>query len=410
MQSIVCCSQKIVALASVAFLVAGTAFSETLSNGLDTGRYQVHPVGKTNAAKKNSVPGSVPAQGGNSVATQNGNSNGNSVPIPPSQSGYQKSKHFRKPASTSESPENQDEPTADQHQQQITSSPDERTNKSDAKSDPGKTPYEEPDWSTQWKALWSESDYHKLDQYLMKIHSEDVRKEMMYLKLMGGVSAIEARSNYSYRDYSTALPQADVTAGVSISPGMSFEISYGQSFAGDISGKPSTHSREHLVVNHIGVGLIFKTYFTYLRRSPVVQYEFGFDDRNTSVNASSTERFSLRSGGVRIGLTLIQPSSPVMSWSYSAAFFPRLTHNEMTNSTNANSGSHKESFRVEAALGGDYKVALGKSLFFDLRLGFERNSFDGTATGADQYLGATPSNVGVSTMSITSGLGYRWGF
>lgn len=325
------------------------AFSENLQNGLDTGRYQIQsPSSKA-----------LPKAAHKDIAAT---------------ASHQGKTHLRKPASASESDRRIDtsEEKSDTDGALDKSLKNKTTDMSQESEAKEKSPaeYSEPSLLIQWQSLWDNDAYRAIENYLAKIRPEDTRHERMSLMLKGSFVSMEAKSNYSYREFATGMPVVDLAAGMSVGPGIAVDIDYSQSFASDISGKPATHSREHFNYNHVGMSLNFKTYFSYWRKSPSVQYTVGYDEWNHAVNASSTERFTTKSSGLWVGLKINIPTSPIFAWNYFGQFAPRLTHSENGNSTNSSSGSHKESFRMEVGMGGEYSLGIGRSVVFDVRTSY----------------------------------------
>lgn len=253
------------------------------------------------------------------------------------------------------------------------------------------------------------TDSDKIQAYVEQIHPDDVRLNRAELNIASGLIMNDARSNYSYRQYSTSSPHITFKGTFWLSPFMSLYGSYLNSVGSDMTANPANNSK--IVAQHelTEFGLDLRKHYGLSRKSNSLSYGIFFSEYKLTVPGDSQYRVKLRSSGIGFKVGARLPVSPNYSWTIGGQLVPRVQTIETATALNLSSGSLGESSRFGINFGGEIKLTRFNQIYWILDGIVEKNQFNGQASVSDPETGVAPRGVGVDNRFLILSFGYRWG-
>lgn len=268
---------------------------------------------------------------------------------------------------------------------------------------------EQPTVIEQVKEIISDGEQPLIQAYREQVHPDDVRLNRIEINIGGGVLANTAKSNYSFRNYSTFSPQLSVGAGVWMTPFLGLSGSYYTSVGADVLSDISTNSKSQVQHETTELSFNLRKFFGMSRRANSIEYGLFYTDYHFSVPSDDLHRISLKSSGVGIHLSTRIPVAPTYAWIFGGKIVPRMKHQEQTTGIDLSSGNNGESSRVDLFLGGEIKMNRKSQIIWNLSVIHEKNQFSGQANRVDPETGQRPNGVSVNNNMTLFNFGYRWG-
>ncbi len=345
-------------------ILAQSSFAQTSLDGLQTGRYEIHPSSLVTAAASPVVKKSSKKRG------------------PASESPVEAAE--LKPVPTVPAPvaENSHETERE------------------------KT---EPSLIDQAKSIVHGQADQIYDFYQEQVHPDDVRNNRVEIDFSPGLIYNDSKSSYSYRNYTSTFPALDLGAKIWFTPLIGLSGNYFFSFAADVSGDSATRSRLAAHYESLDLALHLRRFYGLSRKANSLDVTLLYIEDKLDVPSDNTARAKLRSSGFGLGLEGKFPTSASYAWTLGGRFYPRVQHREMATGANIQSGGGAESARLGLDLGGEFKFSRASQLVWGLDITAEKNLFSGSAQLPDPENGQTPSQVGVMNTFYMFHLGYRWG-
>jgi hypothetical protein len=267
----------------------------------------------------------------------------------------------------------------------------------------------EPDLEAHAKSLLGSEDLKIIEFYQERIHPDDVRLNKVEIQISPGLTNLDSKSNYSYRNYQSSFTEIDLKSNVWLTPliGLTGGIRFAMGAA--VRGDSATGSMDHVKSEKMEIGVKFRRYFGLSRKSSSMEFELVYIDDAFNVSTDSVSRVRTRSSGLGAGVHATLPSSAEHAWVLGGSLAPRLKHQESNASLDVRSGSPLESVRIGLDAGGEWRFSRGSQFLYGIRATSEKNIFDGPASLPDPDTGQTPSNVTVTNTHVNFSFGYRWG-
>ncbi len=253
------------------------------------------------------------------------------------------------------------------------------------------------------------ADSEKIEAYVEQIHSDDVRLNKAELSIASGLIMNDAKSNYSYRQYSSSSPHITFKGNFWLSPFMGVYGSYLNSIGSDMTSNPGNNSK--IVAQHelTEFGLDLRKHYGMSRKSNSLNYGIFFSEYKLTVPGDTQYRVKLRSTGIGFKVGARFPVTPHYSWTIGGQLIPRVQTIETATALNLNSGSLGESSRFGINFGGEIKLTRFNQIYWILEGFVEKNQFNGQASEVDPETGIAPRGVGVENRFLILSFGYRWG-
>lgn len=272
-----------------------------------------------------------------------------------------------------------------------------------------KEPEKEPAIAEQVESLFGSKLSNVINFYQNNVHYEDVRNNQIEAEVLPSFIYLDADSNYSFRRYSTQFVNLGLKATSWFTPRVGLYGAFSTSLAGDLAGESSVSSRVNAKFESLDVGFSFRSFDGLSRKSNSTEFLVEYLNHKTIIPSDETSRASHQTSGLGLGVRLKLPTSSKHKWVIGGMLFPKLTHGESRTAAAGQSGEKGDSARLEFDLGGEIESNRFSQLLWNIGYSYERNTFRGTAGVADPHSGLTPANVGVSSSTLSFGLGYRWG-
>ena len=272
-----------------------------------------------------------------------------------------------------------------------------------------KTQEKEPAIAEQVESLFGSNLSKVINFYQNNVHYEDVRNNQIEAEVLPAFVYLNADSNYSFRRYSTQFVDLGLKATAWFTPRVGLYGAFSTSLAGDLAGESSVSSRVNAKFETLDVGFSFRSFDGLSRKSNSTEFLVEYLNHKTIIASDETSRASHQSSGLGLGVRLKLPSSSKHKWVVGGMLFPKLAHEESKTVSAGQSGEKGDSARLEFDLGGEFESSRFSQMLWNIGYSFERNTFRGSAGVADPHSGLTPANVGVSSSTLSFGLGYRWG-
>lgn len=268
---------------------------------------------------------------------------------------------------------------------------------------------QQPSMTDQLRGMVLGQDQPIVEAYKERVHPDDVRLNRIEIDIASGVFSNHSQSNYSFREYNSTAPQLKVGAQFWFTPFLGIYGDYMMSLGADVAGDPVTRSRVAAHHEWTEIGLDFRQFFGMSRKANSVEFGFHFSEYKLGVPSDDSDRVQLKSTGIGLHLSSRIPVAPSYAWILGGKLMPRVQHKEIETGVAASSGTSSESSRVDAFVGGEFKMSRQNQILWNLTSSFEKNQFQGTASLRDPSTGAEPRNVSVTNTVVVLSLGYRWG-
>lgn len=240
-------------------------------------------------------------------------------------------------------------------------------------------------------------------------HSDlDTRNNKLEIDVAPGVFYTESKSNFSYRSYNGVYPGVKLAANVWLNQSLGLKGQLQFSLGADVSGAVNSNSKTLSKFESIDFGINLRRHLDDSATSKNFQFELLYTDDSMKVPPDDINRYKIKSSGFGVGITVNNPVSPNLNWSFGGNFYPRIQHLETGTGVAVNSGSPSENVRMGLKTGWDYILKRQSQITLDFGLVAEKNQFEGAATGVDPVTGGTPNNVGVLRSTLYFTFGYRW--
>ncbi len=249
----------------------------------------------------------------------------------------------------------------------------------------------------------------EVEDYRKTLHPLDTRLNLFEIAIAPAYIYNDSGSKYWFRNYQTQSPGIVVSGSLWFSPFFGIQSTYITSTNTDLSGSPDGSTQ--LAVDHewFEAGFRIRKFFSSSRKSSQLIFGLDYNDYELKVPSNAAERVGLRSGGVKLSMEALLPSTNAYSWTLGVEFSPRQQHKEKATTINLHSGSSVHSDRAGASFGGRYTFDRYNQVFWKFSQTVEKNVFYGGANTADPTTGVTPLGVGVTNSFTIFQLGYIWG-
>ncbi|OQW51147.1 MAG: hypothetical protein A4S09_10630 [Proteobacteria bacterium SG_bin7] len=231
---------------------------------------------------------------------------------------------------------------------------------------------------------------------------------LVEVRIAPGIFYSDSKSNYWFRQYSSASPSISINAAIWLSHSFGLQCSYLSSLGAEISGSPSNVS--HIPVSHqwFTFGLQAREYNPNQTSAQFV-YGLKYSDYQFQAPLDSQFRSRLKTSGVGIYLKMVGEKNRGHSNIFEVEIYPQTKHKEVQTSITLNSGEKVETNSVTLGFGQTYSVYQRNHFFWNLRASFEKNNFSGSANVADPKTSQTPTGVTVTNQTYLLEFGYQWG-
>lgn len=267
----------------------------------------------------------------------------------------------------------------------------------------------EPAIGEQMESIFDSRLSDVLTFYQNHIHPDDIRNNQIEADLLPSLVHLDARSNYSYRRYTTQYVSLGLKATAWFTPRIGLIGAFATSLAADVDSGNANKDKVNAKFENMDMGFSFRSFEGLSRRADSTEFMLKLMNSKTTIPSDEVDRASLASSGLGLGVRTRFVGSGQHKWVLGGMLFPRISHSETATSAAGRSGQKGESVKVEFELGGEFESSRRSQLIWNLGYGFERNTFTGQAINSDPMTGVKPTNVGVSTTTLSFGLGYRWG-
>lgn len=268
---------------------------------------------------------------------------------------------------------------------------------------------EEPGILDQARSLLANDKEDKIDDFYRDyIQKSDPRLNKVEIDFAPGYTAIDSRSNFSYRNYQSSFSSMLLGSNVWLSPGIAITGAMRFSLGGSLRADPTNGSMDAVRDESFELGFRLRHFFGLLPTSKSVEFSALYLDHAFNVSNDSTSHPRTRTSGFVGGVKAILPTSADHAFMVGGRFGPRLRHQEFSTSVSVDSGNSAENILFGLDLGGELRLNRKNELIYSFGMSTERNLFSGSASRQDPQSGQTPSNVTVTNTVLNFSLGYRW--
>jgi hypothetical protein len=301
---------------------------------------------------------------------------------------------------SSESSKNTDNKTHDEAENKI---------KDENLSDKNKELKTEPNLVDQVKDLVLGNPQPTIELYKEQVHPDDVRLNKLEINVTPGFLYVDSKSNYSFKNFTSASPFAQMGAAIWFTPLLGINGSYGLTTAADINEGFSSNNKTSVVFEKIELAADYRKFFGMSRRSNSVTIGLHYIENTFSPAADNLKRVKSKTNGIGFHFQSRFPIAPSFSWILGAKLEPKLSHQEQDTGINLRSGDSVETSRFGFNFGSELKLSRHHQMILNLDLSTEKNKFSGLANTQDPESLVTPNGVSINNSQIIFSLGYRWG-
>ena len=268
---------------------------------------------------------------------------------------------------------------------------------------PAATPVIKPESQPQ-KILEKEDE-----EYTSQVHPYDHRKNLVSISIAPSILYADAKSEYWFRNFDSSGPGVSLNADIWLSPEFGLNLDYMTTLAAELNVDPSAN--RHVVADHrfTSAGLQIRRFSSLSRKANNLNLLLQYTEYKLIVPKAESNRSSLTSSGISLGIGLRAPTSVVTAWTVGAELLPKLKVKEESGATPISTGSNPVSYAAKFYFGQEYSIDRRNQIFWRFSHRFDKTIYEGTTDPVDPITGGARSGVEVKTGISLFELGYTWG-